>query len=248
MANLPESAQAAGKATAAQASTTPVAAAPVQAPATDLATLQSQMGELRIQQQGLQAQWDGLYEQLQKMSESNPARPGVQQAWADVGVQLAKVKGDIAHTEARISQVQGGWTGWTSEPPPPPPSRGPDPDLIVGGSIAVAMALVLPISLAWARRIFRGRPQPAAASPDQTMRFERMENAIDAMSIEIERVLEGQRFVTKILAERPDRVSAPEQNASAASAAPQPKALGAGPVEPIVVPQRERVRSSVTPH
>jgi hypothetical protein len=34
-------------------------------------------------------------------------------------------------------------------------------------------------------------------------RMERMEQAIDAMAVEMERVSEGQRFTTKLLSERP---------------------------------------------
>ena len=33
--------------------------------------------------------------------------PGVQQQWANVGVQLAKVEGNIATLDARIAQKQG---------------------------------------------------------------------------------------------------------------------------------------------
>ncbi len=38
---------------------------------------------------------------------------------------------------------------------------------------------------------------------DMSPRLERMEAAIDAMAIEIERISEGQRFTTKLLTERP---------------------------------------------
>ena len=37
---------------------------------------------------------------------------------------------------------------------------------------------------------------------DHTQRLERMEQAIDSIAIEIERVSEGQRFVTRLMAER----------------------------------------------
>ncbi|MEP7383675.1 MAG: hypothetical protein ABI910_18460 [Gemmatimonadota bacterium] len=43
---------------------------------------------------------------------------------------------------------------------------------------------------------------------DTSMRLERIEMAIEAMSVEVERISEGQRFVTKLLAERPKEPSA----------------------------------------
>lgn len=41
----------------------------------------------------------------------------------------------------------------------------------------------------------------ATAAPSDT-RFERLEQAVDAIAVEMERIGEGQRFVTKLLAER----------------------------------------------
>jgi hypothetical protein len=182
----------------------------------------------------LQAQWKGLRVQLDRMLQTNPARPGVVQQWADVGVHVAQVQGDIAAVQARISQKQGLPIGTTTTPPSLP-SRG-DRSVAIPAGAALLMAFVLPISIGWARRIARGgRPQPVASLPhDQSSRLERMEQAIDTIAIEMERVSEGQRFVTKILAERPGRAAAEE-----------PLALGAGPVEPIRVAQPEEVRERI---
>jgi hypothetical protein len=74
-----------------------------------------------------------------------------------------------------------------------------------------------------------------------------MEHAVDAIAIEVERVSEGQRFVTKVLAGRSASGASPADPQSAQSK--PPLALGAGPIEPIVVAERERVRQRVvTPH
>ena len=40
------------------------------------------------------------------------------------------------------------------------------------------------------------------ANGDTPLRLERIEQAIEAMAVEVERVSEGQRFVTKLLSER----------------------------------------------
>ena len=52
-----------------------------------------------------------------------------------------------------------------------------------------------------------GRRQDRTALPpsvptDLTARLERMEQAIDSIAIEVERISEGQRFTTKLFAER----------------------------------------------
>ncbi len=43
-------------------------------------------------------------------------------------------------------------------------------------------------------------------------RMGRLENAIDAIAVEMERIGEGQRFVTKLLAERGQELDAPSQS------------------------------------
>lgn len=62
-------------------------------------------------------------------------------------------------------------------------------------------AIGVPIARAIARKVDRDSAHPVASS-DVTARLERMEQAIDAIAVEMERVSEGQRFTTKLLAER----------------------------------------------
>lgn len=199
----------------------------------DIAALQSQLAELTVQRAGLKAQWDGLRRQLDNMLQNNPARPGVQQEWANVGSQLASVDGQIAALRARIAQKQGGVVGpgGTVENPNNFRPRG-DPDLPIAGGIAIMLALILPLSISYAIRMLRKNPAPRGGvrTDDFNPRFDRLEQAVDAIAIEVERVSEGQRFVTKILAER------------APQAAADPLALGAGPAEPVRVGERQGVR------
>jgi hypothetical protein len=46
-------------------------------------------------------------------------------------------------------------------------------------------------------------PLRPSTPPDVAARLERMEQAIDSIAIEVERISEGQRFTTKLLSERP---------------------------------------------
>ncbi len=121
-----------------------------------------------------------------------------------------------------------------------------DPDYVAGLMFAFIFAVAMPIAIAYARRIWKGKPTPAAPqeNPMTTQRLERMEQAIDSIAIEVERISESQRFVTKVLVEKPQNVSAPP-DANGASALPeaQVRALGAGavPVEP--VKKAEKIRA-----
>ena len=63
------------------------------------------------------------------------------------------------------------------------------------------MAIGYPLARAWASRQER-KPIASAVPTEVTARLERMEQAIDSIAIEIERISEGQRFTTKLLADR----------------------------------------------
>ena len=63
------------------------------------------------------------------------------------------------------------------------------------------MLIGYPIARALGRRIEHKSLQPNVP-PDVTARLERMEQAIDSIAIEVERISEGQRFTTRLLSER----------------------------------------------
>lgn len=58
-----------------------------------------------------------------------------------------------------------------------------------------------PMAKAYARRLER-EPREPVVPPELQSRLERMEQALDSIAIEVERISEGQRFTTKLLAER----------------------------------------------
>jgi hypothetical protein len=71
---------------------------------------------------------------------------------------------------------------------------------IIAISCAPIIAIGVPIARAYARRI-ESNPKPAIP-PEVAARLERMEHAIDSIAVEVERISEGQRFTTRLLAER----------------------------------------------
>jgi hypothetical protein len=70
---------------------------------------------------------------------------------------------------------------------------------IVGIIAAVIMTIGIPLARAYARRI-EGAPQ--GIPPELNARLGQMQQAIDAIAVEVERISEGQRFTTKLLSDR----------------------------------------------
>jgi len=71
----------------------------------------------------------------------------------------------------------------------------------ITGAIAVIIIIGLPIARAVSRWIDRRSSAPPSV-PEVARRLEAIEQAVDAVAVEVERISEGQRFATKLLSER----------------------------------------------
>jgi hypothetical protein len=83
-----------------------------------------------------------------------------------------------------------------------------DPEIII-----VPVVFAIPAIVIVLRMSFRHREKMATLHADSgrtfelEARLERIEQAVDTIAVEMERIGEGQRFVTKLLAERPAAIS-----------------------------------------
>lgn len=161
------------------------------------AALRAQRTDFRNQLQSLEGQRRRISEEIRTAPE--PAVPGL----------VARLKALDEHTIALDGQIMQINQKLLGAPRPTaaetnPPSRPPDPEemLAIGG--AFSMVLLLPIAIAYARRIWRRSAAPAipAGWNDSMRRFERMEQAVDAVAIEVERISETQRFLTRVMVDR----------------------------------------------
>jgi hypothetical protein len=242
------------KATVQQLPTAPPPATPAPpGQTTSISVLEDQVTGYAQQLAGLRAQRTIIQRQINRSSDA-ATRASLELRKVPLDAQIAQTELDLASARAQLLSRQGQET----QPPFafPPARRQFDPDLVVGLGFAFIFAVMMPMGFAYARRIWRGAPKNSMPRMDDVIvpRLDRLEQAVDAIAIEIERISEGQRFVTRVLAERP--ASAPPQapvvpaaKEAPASADAKPfLALGAGPVEPIRAAERQAVRQSITPH
>ena len=126
----------------------------------------------------------------------------------------ADLKADIRATiEAARDAAQA---GMPPQPPPPPgdfgsgrgntvnddiPPQVPEIMSILG--ITLVFCIVgLPIARAFARWIDRRGNTPPAPAREVMTRLEAIEQAVESVAVEVERISEGQRFTTRVLSER----------------------------------------------
>jgi hypothetical protein len=75
--------------------------------------------------------------------------------------------------------------------------------VVAVGLFATVAVTVVSIAHAYVRTLeARKKTRQSDLSPDVQDRMSRIEQAVDAIAIEVERMSEGQRFTTRLLAER----------------------------------------------
>ena len=154
-------------------------------------------------------------------------RAGLEQRLGVLDTRIARLETDIDQNSAQLASLSAGRLA-INQPPFPgfiPRSRGLDNNM-VPIAIVFTIFVLAPIALSIARMFWRrgSLPKQLPQSAENTQRLERMEQAIDSIAIEIERVSEGQRFVTRLMADRQGAaLGAGQQVASPMSAAASEK-------------------------
>ncbi|HEX2724109.1 MAG TPA: hypothetical protein VHM24_14420, partial [Gemmatimonadaceae bacterium] len=134
------------------------------------------------------------------------SRTGLEARLSVLDQRILQLETDIAGVGRQLSLAPGDLLAF-SERANRQPSGG---DFEEGMGAGVSMAVVFFAAL-WAFRWWRRRRNPsakktAAPLPMDSSRLERLEQGMEAIAIEIERVSEGQRFVTRLLSESPSRL------------------------------------------
>ena len=185
---------------------------------------------------------------------SSPFGMAYQQGLAQLDVQLAGAKAELAAVQKELAKLETppAQEFFTAQPPVFPPERGlldkVDPNAVTAAFILLALGVIMPLSIGLARRLGRrpAAPPPGVAPELIVARLDRVDQALDAIAIEVERVAESQRFMAKMMAE--NAVKPVETAAQGLDEAKPILALGAGPIEPIRVGERQAVKQSITPH
>ena len=180
-------------------------------PAVVLRGLKAQRHELADQLEKLQDRRNDLAEKLQDPMVGGANRKGLEQRITDIDARIASVDKQIAAADAEVAQASA-IPGAVVEPPPIRNEGPPEEAWVLGGMFMVVV--LLPLSIAYARRIWRRSSAAIAELPHEVMdRLVRLDHAVDSIAVEVERIGEGQRFVTRLMSERaaPDALLAAER-------------------------------------
>ena len=160
--------------------------------------LRAQRRELSNQLDELQSTRREITSQLEDVPAGAPERKALETRMTDVDSRVATVDQMLATNAAQTAQAAA-IPGAVVEG-----SRfvrqGLEEDYVLGGLFMIIV--LLPLSVALARRIWRRSAAVVTSFPREIAeRLSRMEQAVEATAVEVERIGEGQRFLTRLLTE-----------------------------------------------
>jgi hypothetical protein len=177
--------------------------------------------ELRAQLEALQEQRDEISDQLQNPMVNGANREGLSKRIQQLDARIAVVDQQIGEVESAVARA-GALPG--VRPVTPPEPRREFPEELIAVPVLFILCVFLPLSIAYARRIWRRSAAAVTSLPhDISERLARLDQNLDTVALEVERIGEGQRFLTRAFAE-------------------QQRGLSAGGAERVEVPEREQER------
>ena len=190
-----------------QAEPTPLAG-PVLAPVAGRASpsasaiyegFKAQREVLQGQMNDLESTRSDITRQLGELSSDSPDRKGLEDRLGNIDTRIKAVDQMLAGNAAQLAQAAA-VPGAVVEPPREF-RNGPPEEVYVVGTIFMLITL-LPLSVALARRIWRRSAAVITSFPKELSdRLLRLEQTAEATSLEVERIGEGQRFLTKLFTE-----------------------------------------------
>jgi len=161
----------------------------------------AQRRELTDQLRDLESTRRGITSQLEDVSPGDPQRAPLEARMKEVDARISSVDQMLAGNSAQLAQAAA-IPGAVVEAPPVQVIRtGPPEEAFVLGGMFIIVVL-LPISIAFARRIWRRSAAVVTSLPREIgERLQRMEQSVEATALEVERIGEGQRFLTRLFTE-----------------------------------------------
>lgn len=134
---------------------------------------------------------------------SDEAKPGLQTRITVLDERLVQLERDIADNGRQLA-LAGGLAATSSRAIASAGFQGGGlpPGNVTAISIVFTLFVLFPIAISMARLLWRRGSRVGAAAPrnaESDLRLQRVEQGVDAIALEVERISEGQRFVTQLM-------------------------------------------------
>jgi hypothetical protein len=178
--------------------------------------VQEQLARAQVKVSELEVKVGELSQQQQRVTGAERERLGRNwaQAMHDLSVaHLERQSAELQMNQLLQQQPNGPQALELLAPPtpkvattaPPDPFLGPKEIMTIGSGMFI---LLLPLVLVLARRLWVRGGSDRIVDFESSPRLQRIEQAVESIAVEVERIGEAQRFTTKLLAERqPDAIA-----------------------------------------
>jgi len=174
--------------------------------------------ELRNQLESLEGKRQELTQELSDGGTADAAKAGLTARIKELDARIVSADQAIAQADAAVAAAAS-IPGAIVEPPPYQ-RQGP-PDEIFAIPIVFTLVVLMPIAIAYARRIWKRSVTVVAPVPRELQeKLQLLTESVESIGLEVERIGEGQRFITKVFTDTNARL------------------LNQGSAQPIVAPQR----------
>ena len=165
----------------------------------DLEALRARRSELSNQLESAAERRGAIAEQI-KVTDGS-VKTGLEQRMAVLDQRILQLENDIAETGRQLTSAPAGLLAATEDPFT---NAGMSPELVEKVSIMFTLFVLAPLAIGAAYLMFKRanrKPSQEQFVGDGAARMQRLEQSVDAIAFEVERISEGQRFVTKLLTE-----------------------------------------------
>ena len=165
----------------------------------DVEALKAKRSELSRQLSSVQGRRDDVAKELSRTT--GAGANGLEQRLAVMDERIVQLERDIAFNGRELARAPGELVSEEATVA----RYGPFSSGQLTAISIVSIVMVWgPLAWAAARMMLKRahQPKPSPQLLEGTARLERIEQAVDAMSIEIERISEGQRFVTQLMSSK----------------------------------------------
>lgn len=177
----------------------PAQTLPIPMTRAEIAAIRSRRSELSNQLISASNRREELAGQLRRATGAD--RAGLEQRIGVLDQRIVQLESDIAETGRQLTGAPAGFlTSTRAEGVLGGFSSGE----VLAGGIVFTIFVLAPLAVGASRMMWKyaaAGPVRHVISPETAGRLERIEQAVEAIAIEVERVSEGQRFVTKLMSE-----------------------------------------------
>lgn len=168
--------------------------------ASEVSALKARRDELSNQLQSVDSRRSKLMSQLRSTGDPVAVK-GLEARLALLDARQLQLESDLQTTGQMLSSVAAGQVASTRAGAN---FGGFTDNQVMALSVLSILFIFFPLAIGLAKSMWRRSNRPAIAPQALTetaQRLERLESSVDAIAIEVERISEGQRFVTKLLSE-----------------------------------------------